>query len=130
MGEIFHIFATRISHYVGTAWAFVLACLLIVGWGISGPYFNYSDTWELVINTVTTIITFLMVFVIQNTQNRDMKALNLKLDELIRVTKLARNNFMDLEDMTEDELAKLEKDFYSLVKEAKAQTKIDSRSTQ
>jgi low affinity Fe/Cu permease len=120
MGEIFHHFAQKVSNLVGSAWAFVFACILIIGWAVSGPYFNFSDTWELIINTLTTIITFLMVFVIQNTQNREVKNINLKLDELIRVTKQARNNFMDLEEMSDAELKKLEQGFYKLVKTAKS----------
>jgi low affinity Fe/Cu permease len=92
------------SRQCGRASTFVIACLSIVIWAITGPIFHFSDTWQLVINTGTTIVTFLMVFLIQNTQNRDMSALHLKLDELIRVSESARNKLLDLEDMTEEEL--------------------------
>lgn len=122
MSEMFHQFAQRVSILVGSAWVFAFACFLIIGWAICGPFFNFSDSWELSINTITTIITFLMVFVIQNTQNREIKTLNLKLDELIRSSKQARNNFIDLEEMSEAELKKLEQDFYKLVKTAKSKT--------
>ena len=86
----------------------------IVVWLVTGPAFHFSDTWQLIINTATTIVTFLMVFIIQNTQNRDAKAVHLKLDELIRAIKGARNKMVDLEDMSEDELKKLEKQFKDL----------------
>ena len=91
----------------GRASTFMLACIVIVVWALTGPMFGYSDTWQLVINTGTTIITFLMVFLIQNTQNRDMTALHLKLDELIRVNVDARNKLLNLEDLTEEELKQL-----------------------
>ena len=110
MKDSFRKIANRISYLTGTASAFLLAMLVIVVWVFTGPMFNYSDTWQLVINTGTTIITFLMVFLIQNTQNRDGKAMQLKLDELIRSTK-ARNSFMVIEDLTDDELAALDKEF-------------------
>ncbi len=99
---------------VGGAYAFILAALLIVVWGLSGPIFHFSNTWQLVINTGTTIVTFLMVFLIQNTQNRDGKAVQLKLDELIRASYAARDNFLDIEDMSDDELAELDKEFHHL----------------
>jgi low affinity Fe/Cu permease len=103
------------SHQSGRASSFVVACAAIVIWAVSGPAFGYSDTWQLVINTGTTIVTFLMVFLIQNTQNRDMAALHLKLDELIRVSQSARNKLLlDLEDMTEDELEHLKSSFSRL----------------
>ena len=98
----------------GRASTFVIACALIVVWAVTGPIFKFSDTWQLVINTGTTIITFLMVFLIQNTQNRDMSALHLKLDELIRVNRDARNTLLNLEDMTEEELASLKGKFSGL----------------
>ncbi len=90
------------------------AALIIVVWGVTGPIFKFSDTWQLVINTGTTIVTFLMVFLIQNTQNRDSHAVQLKLDELIRALKEARNDLIDLEEMSEDELVKLEEEFRRL----------------
>jgi low affinity Fe/Cu permease len=96
---------------VGSSWAFIFAVLIIVVWAVTGPLFHYSDTWQLVINTGTTIITFLMVFLIQNTQNRDAKAIHLKLDELIRGVKGARTNLVDLETMSDDELDRLQEQF-------------------
>ncbi len=90
---------------------FAFACLIIIGWALTGPMFNYSDTWQLVINTGTTIVTFLMVFLIQNTQNRDARAVHLKLDELIRALKGARNKLVNLEEMSDDDLDKLQEEF-------------------
>ena len=114
--DAFRVFAHRASIILGTAWAFAIAILIIVIWGLTGPRFHYSDTWQLIINTGTTIVTFLMVFVIQNTQNRDAKAIHLKLDELIRALKGARNKLVDLEELSDDELKKLEKEFQGLRK--------------
>jgi low affinity Fe/Cu permease len=114
--DAFRVFAHRASNVLGTAWAFAVAILVIVIWGLTGPHFHYSDTWQLVINTGTTIVTFLMVFVIQNTQNRDAKAIHLKLDELIRAMKGARNKLVDLEELSDDELKKLEQEFQRLRK--------------
>lgn len=111
MKNVFRIAANRISAWTGTATVFLGAVLVIVVWATTGPAFNYSDTWQLVINTGTTIVTFLMVFLIQNTQNRDSKAVQLKLDELIRATKGARNSFAGLEDLTDDEIQQLDKEF-------------------
>src|SRR6267142_6793711 len=105
MNELFRKFAQKTSQAVGTSWAFILAVLIIVVWGATGPIFHYSDTWQLVINTGTTIITFLMVFLIQNTQNRDAKAFHLKLDELIRGVKGARTGLVNLEDLSDEDLA-------------------------
>ena len=100
MGAWFSKVATKAAAATGSAWGFSLAALAIVVWAITGPIFGFSDTWQLVINTGTTIVTFLMVFLIQNTQNRDTKALHLKLDELLRATQGARQDrFADLEDM-------------------------------
>lgn len=114
MKELFRKFAQAISHATGTPWAFILASLIIVVWAATGPLFGYSDTWQLVINTGTTIITFLMVFLIQNTQNRDAKAIHLKLDELLKGVKGARTGMVDLEDMSDEELEKLQKEFKRL----------------
>lgn len=111
MNELFRKFAQRTSKMVGSSWAFILAVLIILVWAITGPLFHYSDTWQLVINTGTTIITFLMVFLIQNTQNRDAKAIHLKLDELIRGVKGARTNLIDLEAMSDKELDRLQEQF-------------------
>jgi low affinity Fe/Cu permease len=114
MKDLFRKFAQAISHAVGSPWAFILAVLVIVVWAASGPIFGYSDTWQLVINTSTTIITFLMVFLIQNTQNRDAKAIHLKLDELLKGVKGARTRMVDLEDLSDEELEKLQKEFKRL----------------
>jgi low affinity Fe/Cu permease len=103
-----------VSDAAGTGWAFLLAVAAIVVWAALGPAYGYSDTWQLVINTGTTIVTFLMVFLIQNTQNRDARALHLKLDELLRAATKARTGLVDLEDMTDDELDTLQKEFQSL----------------
>ena len=114
MKELFRKFAQTTSAAVGSSWAFILAVLIILVWALTGPMFKYSDTWQLVINTGTTIITFLMVFLIQNTQNRDAKAIHLKLDELIRGVKGARTNLVDLEKLSDDELERLQKQFARL----------------
>jgi low affinity Fe/Cu permease len=114
MNETFRKFANKTSEIVGSPWAFILAFMIIVVWGISGPLFGFSDTWQLVINTGTTIITFLMVFLIQNTQNRDAKAIHLKLDELLRGVEGARTSMVDLEDLSDEELKKLQNEFQRL----------------
>jgi low affinity Fe/Cu permease len=111
VSDAFRVFARRSSVVLGSAWAFAGAVLVIVVWLITGPTFHFSDTWQLIINTATTIITFLMVFLIQNTQNRDAKAVHLKLDELIRAIKDAHNELVDLEDLSDEELEKLEEQF-------------------
>jgi low affinity Fe/Cu permease len=111
MNDFFRVFSHRASLYVGTPWAFAVALCIIAVWAISGPIFGFSDTWQLVINTGTTIVTFLMVFLIQNTQNRDAKALQLKLDELIRSAGGARNALVALEDMSDENLDQLQAEF-------------------
>lgn len=116
--DAFGAFARKTSAVLGSAWAFVCALLIIVVWALTGPTFHYSDTWQLIINTGTTIVTFLMVFLIQNTQNRDAKAVHLKLDELIRALGPARNKLVDLEDLSDDEMKKLEQEFEKLRKKA------------
>ena len=110
----FRVFACRVSAAVGSHWAFFIALSVVAAWGITGPLFHFSDSWQLVINTGTTIVTFLMVFVIQATQNRDGKAVQLKLDELIRAQRSARNVFADLEHASEAELQRFEKEFREL----------------
>src|SRR5437667_11263781 len=109
--DAFRVFAHRSAFMLGSAWAFSGAVFVIVVWLVTGPTFHFSDTWQLIINTATTIITFLMVFLIQNTQNRDAKAMHLKLDELIRAIKGARDRMVDLEDLTDDELERLQQEF-------------------
>jgi low affinity Fe/Cu permease len=118
VSDAFRIFARRSSSVLGSAWAFAGAILIIVIWGVTGPTFHYSDTWQLIINTGTTIVTFLMVFLIQNTQNRDAKAAHLKLDELIRALKGARNELIDLEKLADEDLTSLEKQFDRVRKKA------------
>jgi low affinity Fe/Cu permease len=110
----FRKMATRTSDITGSAWAFMTAVATIAIWAITGPMFQFSDTWQLVINTGTTIITFLMVFLIQNTQNRDSKVIHLKLDELLRALKGARTNFAELGHLSDEELAGYEQEFLQL----------------
>ena len=112
--DFFHKFAHRTSVGVGSPWAFLTAVAVIVVWAATGPIFHFSDTWQLVINTGTTIVTFLMVFLIQNTQNRDAVSLHLKLDELIRALKGARNKLIDLDDLSDEELEALRQEFHRL----------------
>jgi low affinity Fe/Cu permease len=116
--DAFHVFARSSSRVLGSAWAFVIALLIIVIWAATGPTFHFSDTWQLIINTATTVITFLMVFLIQNTQNRDAKAMHLKLDEIIRAIKDARDELVDLEDLSDEDLKKLEEQFKQLRQKA------------
>ena len=114
----FHHFAAKVAKTVGSPWSFVGAISLVILWGLLGPLFHFSDTWQLVINTSTTIVTFLSVFLIQNTQNRDGAAIHLKLDELLRGVKGARNSLIDLEQLSDEELGKLRKEFERLRVEA------------
>jgi low affinity Fe/Cu permease len=118
VSDAFRVFARHSAMALGSAWAFAGAALVILVWILTGPMFHFSDTWQLVINTATTIITFLMVFLIQNTQNRDAKAVHLKLDELIRALKSARNQLVDLEELPDEDLKKLEKQFEHMRKRA------------
>src|SRR5437660_12568659 len=110
--------AEATSRAVGSPWACALAALIIVGWACLGPVFHFSDTWQLVINTATTIVTFLVVFLIQNTQNRDSEAMHLKLDELIRATEKAHNAFLDLEELSQEELDEILKRYEELAERA------------
>ena len=114
MGEIFHKFATSISEIVGTPWAFLTALLLVILWVAAGPVFQYSDSWQLVINTSTTIITFLMVFIIQSSQNRDTKAIHIKLDELLRAVHGARTGLVNIEHLSDEDLLQLQQEFERL----------------
>ena len=110
MSELFSLAAHWTGQQCGRASVFMVAVVLIIAWAVTGPFFHYSDTWQLIINTGTTIVTFLMVFLIQNTQNRDGAALQAKLDELIRATHDARNAYMHIEQLPEKELDKLRED--------------------
>jgi low affinity Fe/Cu permease len=124
--EWFRRFACATADAMGSPWTFFLAVLLVIGWAAAGPVFHFSAAWQLVINTATTIITFLMVFVIQNTQNRDTVAMQIKLDEMIRVTKGARNALLDLEELDESELEKVREDYERLAQKEKS---VDKRLT-
>ena len=108
--------ARRTAYVLGTPTAFLLACATIVVWAVSGPVFGYSDSWQLVVNTGTTVVTFLMVFLVQNTQNRDARALHLKLDELLRSVHDARNKLIDLENCSDEEIERIEAQFRALKK--------------
>ena len=119
----FNLFARGTSEKVGSVWAFIAALSVVIIWALTGPIFGFSDTWQLVINTSTTIVTFIMVFLIQSTQNRDAKAVHLKLDELIRALHGARNRFVDLEQLSEDELTEVAEEFAALHKRACAVAK-------
>jgi low affinity Fe/Cu permease len=114
MNQFFRKLSQRTSNAVGSPWAFLVALLVVIVWGVTGPFFEFSDTWQLVINTGTTIVTFLMVFLIQNSQNRDFKAMNLKLDELIRGTKGPRTELVALEEMSDDDLERLHQQYLEL----------------
>ncbi len=111
MRRIFRRLAETTAHAVGTSWAFLLALLTIVVWAVTGPYFHYSDTWQLFINTGTTIVTFLMVFLIQNTQNRETRIVALKLDELLRGVEGARTGLVELDHMSDEDLERVQQEF-------------------
>ena len=111
IAESFNRLATTCAEAMGSASAFIIATLAVVLWAVSGPWFHYSDTWQLIVNTATTVLTFLAVFLIQHTQNRDGRAIQLKLDELIQSTKDARNRLIDLEHCTDEEMRELEEEF-------------------
>ncbi len=114
--SLFTRFAKATSHYAGTSTVFGCALLLIVVWAVTGPIFEYSDTWQLVINTGTTIITFLMVFLIQNTQNRDSQAVQVKLDELIKSHGRADDSLLDLEELEEEDMKKIREEYVRLAR--------------
>jgi low affinity Fe/Cu permease len=122
--SFFEKFSAKITKATGKPLAFIIAAAIIIGWAIAGPLFNYSDTWQLVINTGTTIITFLMVFVIQQSQNKDTAAIQLKLNELIATSSAASNRLVDVEDLTADELEVLKKFYIKLAKMAKKESDI------
>jgi len=118
----FSRFARWTERQVGSPISFAIAVAVVVLWAGSGPFFGWSDTWQLVINTGTTIVTFLMVFLIQSTQSRDTQAVHLKIDELIRVNRAARNSLLNLEDMSEEEMEQVKTTFHALLKEPQART--------
>ena len=111
MKELFRRIAERAAHAVGSYWAFLIALLTVVVWALTGPYFGYSDTWQLFINTGTTVITFLMVFLIQNTQNRESRIVALKLDELLRGVEGARTGLVELDQMSDEDLERVHQEF-------------------
>ena len=123
MHELFRTFSQRTSGITGSPVGFGLAVAVVVVWALTGPLFGYSDSWQLVINTGTTIVTFLMVFLIQNTQNRDTRAVHLKLDELLRAVQDARNSMLDLENLTDEELDRLQAEFSALREHAQEEAK-------
>ncbi|ALR36184.1 hypothetical protein LV28_14560 [Pandoraea pnomenusa] len=125
----FSKFSSYLSTLTGRPSAFVLAASLVLLWAVTGPMFDYSDTWQLVINTSTTIVTFLMVFLIQNTQNRDTAAMHIKLDELIRAMEGAHNALLDLEELDEKELARFRKRYEALANEARLALRNGKRDT-
>ena len=114
MREQFRKFARDTARAMGSSWAFFAALAVVIAWAVTGPVFNYSDTWQLVINTGTTIVTFLMVFLIQSTQNRDAQAVHLKLDELLRAVAKARTGLVGLEHMSDDDLKQVEREFAAI----------------
>ena len=124
LGLLLERFSLKATKATGTSGAFVIALVVLIVWGISGPLFNFSDTWQLVINTGTTIVTFLMVFLIQRTQNKDALAIHLKLNEIVSAMDGASNRLVDVEDLTEDEIAILHKHYQKLVAMAKHDTKL------
>lgn len=119
MKKLFSKFAKSIADTTGGPYAFIIAVIFIIAWGVCGPLFNYSDTWQLVVNTSTTIVTFLMVFLIQNTQNRDTAALQIKLDELIFVTKNAHNALLDLEELDDKTLKRIRDKYEEYARKAR-----------
>ena len=123
MHELFRTFSQRTSGVTGSPVGFGLAVAVVVVWALTGPLFGYSDSWQLVINTGTTIVTFLMVFLIQNTQNRDTRAVHLKLDELLRAVHDARNSMLDLENLTDEELDRLQAEFSALREHAQEEAR-------
>jgi low affinity Fe/Cu permease len=122
-------FAKSTSRAAGRPIAFMLALGIVVGWAVTGPMFGYSDTWQLVINTGTTVVTFLMVFLIQSTQNRDAEALQVKLDELIRVTEGAHNTLLDLEDIEEEQMDRIRAQYARLAEQARLARKAGRSDT-
>jgi len=125
----FHVFATEAANWVGTKFAFLAAIVAVVIWLLSGPYFHYSDTWQLVINTGTTVVTFLVVFLIQNTQNRDARAIHLKLDEIIKSIDKAQNEMIDIEHLSDSELQRLADKYQKVREESDVRSRRSQKST-
>jgi len=128
LNESFRRFSAYAASVLGSPWLFVINVVLILIWLVSGPFFHFSDTWQLLVNTATTVFTYLAVFLIQNTQNRDAKAVHLKLDELISSVAGARNRLVDLEDLSDEELAQLQDQFRRLRTRAKQNKEDDVRA--
>jgi low affinity Fe/Cu permease len=118
MSDRFRQFAAQASSVLGSPWTFVTACAFVIGWALAGPYFAYSNGWQLLINTSTTIATFLMVFLLQATQNRDTKAINIKLDELLRAIEGARTGLADLSELSDEEVERLEHELIGIARKA------------
>lgn len=126
MHELFRKISVHCSNAVGSSWSFLLALLVVIGWLVTGPYFHYSDTWQLLINTGTTIVTFLMVFLIQNAQNREAECTQLKLDELIRALDGARTKLVNLEELSDTDLKELKDEFNRIGQETGQSTKMQT----
>lgn len=118
MDKLFSRFANKVSELMGSHWSFIAALVLILAWAVTGPIFHFSNTWQLVVNTATTIVTFVMVFLIQNTQNRDARAIHLKLDDLLEATHGAHGSLVDLEDRTTRELKQVKEQMLRHAEEA------------
>ena len=116
MNDMFRRFAVAVAQGLGSAWAFMVACATIIGWAMTGPYYGFSDRWQLVANTATNVVTILMVFVIQNSQNRDAIAVNIKLDELLRAVEGARTGLINVEALSDEDLLRLEKELVRIGK--------------
>ena len=127
--DIFSSFAAKAADASGSPWTFIAALSLVVIWAVTGPLFGFSETWQLVINTGTTIITFLMVFLVQNTQNRDTKAMQLKLDELIRVTEGAHTALLDLEELSDKELSDIRSRYERIAAESRKELRAGKKDT-
>ncbi len=121
VGLFLEQFSYKVTSWAGSSWAFAIACVVILGWAITGPMFHYSDTWQLVINTGTTIVTFLMVFLIQRAQNKESRAVQLKLNEIIAAVQGASNRLIDVENLSEEEIERLQKHFGKLKQIAKSE---------
>lgn len=129
MNNFFRVLSNKIARFSGSVWSFIAAMALVLGWLVSGPVFGFSQSWQLFINTVTTITTFLMVFLIQNTQNRDAKAVHLKLDELLRSAKGARLSLLDIEDVSDDILDEFQFEFKNLYQKYQTKQAQKTKST-